>query len=178
MDSINQQQQERNRKNLQDQEAVEKIRELVDKGSTCFFCTKLQSGGPFSTRPMAIQEVDDEGNLWFLISNDSNTYKELKEDNKVQLNLQGSAHSDFFTLYGTATVNRDQAKIEELWEPTIKTWFTEGKNDPRIAVVKVAPQGGYYWDTKNGNLVAGIKIMIGALTGQTLDDSIEGTLKV
>lgn len=178
MDSINQQQPERNRKNLQDEEAVKKIQELVGKGSTCFFCTHLQATGPFSTRPMSIQQVDDEGNLWFLIANDSSTYKELREDNRVQLNLQGSAHSDFFTLYGTVTLSQDRQKIEELWEPVIKTWFTGGKDDARIAVVKVTPQEGYYWDTKNGNLVAGVKVLIGALTGQTLDDSIEGTLKV
>ncbi|MDQ2693096.1 MAG: pyridoxamine 5'-phosphate oxidase family protein, partial [Chloroflexota bacterium] len=29
-----------------------------------------------------------------------------------------------------------------------ETWFTEGKDDPRVAAIKVTPTGGYYWDTK------------------------------
>jgi hypothetical protein len=60
----------------------------------------------------------------------------------------------------------------------MKTWFTEGDNDPRISLIKVSPGDGYYWGTKNGNLVAGVKMLIGAAIGKTLDDSIEGQLKV
>ncbi len=82
------------------------------------------------------------------------------------------------TLYGKAAVNKDKAKIKELWQPIIKTWFTEGIDDPRISVIKVTPEDGYYWDTKHGTIVAFLKMAAGAITGQTLDDSIEGTLKV
>jgi general stress protein 26 len=60
----------------------------------------------------------------------------------------------------------------------LKTWFTEGKDDPRIAVIEVVPSEGYFWDTKHGGTVAGIKMLIGAALGVTLDDSIEGTLDV
>ena len=35
---------------------------------------------------------------------------------------------------------------------------------------------GYYWDTKHGRAVMGLKMLIGAAIGKTLDDSIEGTL--
>jgi hypothetical protein len=50
--------------------------------------------------------------------------------------------------------------------------------DPRITVIKVAPADGYYWDTKHNMAVAGVKMLIGAAIGKTLDDSIEGRLKV
>ena len=71
---------------------------------------------------------------------------------------------------------RSHAKIKELWEPVIKTWFTKGVDDPRITVIKVTPKEGYYWDNKHGNAVAGAKMIIGAMIGKTLDDSIEGKL--
>ncbi len=60
----------------------------------------------------------------------------------------------------------------------MKTWFTEGVDDPRITVIRVQPNEGYYWDTKHGSAVAGIKMLIGAAISKTLDDSIEGTLRV
>lgn len=126
---------------------------------------------------MSVQQVDDEGNLWFLSANDSHKNAELERDSSVQLFFQGSAHSDFLMLSGAASVSRDKAKIKELWEPIIKTWFTEGVDDPRITVIEVAPREGYYWDTKHGNAVAGVKMMIGAAIGKTLDDSIEGKLE-
>ena len=80
-------------------------------------------------------------------------------------------------MSGEATVSRDKQRIKELWSPVIKTWFTEGQDDPRITVIKVTPTEGYYWDNKHGNAVAGVKMLIGAAIGKTLDDSIEGEVR-
>lgn len=178
MDSINKNQQEENFEHLSSKEAVEKIKALVDKAKTCFFCTTAIGSASGGVRPMSVQKTDDDGNLWFLSANDSHTYEEVAANPLVKLFFQGSAHSDFLFISGKAVVSADKNMIEELWEPVLKTWFTEGKDDPRIAVVKVVPLAGYYWDTKHGNAIAGIKMLIGAATGKTMDDSIEGTLRV
>lgn len=125
---------------------------------------------------MSVQKIDEEGNLWFLSAKDSHKNQELLVDPYVQLLFQGSHYSDFLTLYGDATISHDKEKIKELWEPILKTWFTEGVDDPRISVIKVEPWEGYYWDTKHGMVVAGLKKVAGAIVGKTLDDSIEGTV--
>ena len=178
MDSINKNQPEENEKNLIGQEAIEKIKTIIDKANSCFFCTKIKSNQSFSTRPMSVQEVDDEGNLWFLSAEDSHKNDELSEDPYVQLLFQGSQYSDFLSVYGKASVITDKAKIKALWKPVLKTWFTEGENDPRITVIKVKPDEGYYWDTKHGIMIAMVKRLAGAIVGKTLDDSIEGTIKL
>ena len=178
MDSINENQAEQNRQDLSGREAVEKIRALVDQAKTCFFCTGLRSAGSTGARPMSVQQVDEAGNLWFLSADDSHKNEELAKDHAVTLYFQGSAHADFLMLHGSATVSRDREKIKELWEPIVKTWFTEGVDDPRITVIKVTPVEGYYWDNKHGNAVAGIKMMVGAALGKTLDDSVEGNIQV
>ena len=49
---------------------------------------------------------------------------------------------------------------------------------PHITVIRVTPTDGYYWDTKHGGFVAGIKMLVGAAVGKTMDDSIEGKLRV
>jgi general stress protein 26 len=178
MDSINRNQPEHNHQDLSGPKAVEKIKELVGKAATCFFCTTVATGGSAAARPMSVQQVDDHGNLWFLSADDSHKNQEVALDPSVKLYFQGSAHSDFLALHGTATISRDKAKIKELWEPIIKTWFTEGVDDPRITVIKVTPAEGYYWDNKHGDAIAGVKMLIGAAIGETLDDSIEGKLQV
>lgn len=178
MDSINKNQPEENHKDLRAQDAVAQIKEVVKKAETCFFCTAVATGGSSATRPMNVRQVDDEGNLWFLSADDSHKNKELALDPSVKLYFQGSPHSDFLQLDGYATISKDKAKIKELWEFVIKTWFTQGVDDPRITVIKVVPSQGYYWDTKHGNAVAGIKMLFGAAIGKTLDDSVEGTLSV
>ena len=178
MDSINQQQPEENHKDLAGTEAGKKIKELVDKANTCYFCTKITTGEPLTTRPMSVQKVDEAGNMWFLSANDSHKNAEIQTDNRVHLLFQGSAHADFLSVYGVATISKDKALIKELWEPLLKTWFTEGIDDPRITAIKVETQEGYYWDNKHGNAVAFAKMAVGAVLGKTLDDSLEGTLTV
>lgn len=178
MDSINKQQEEDNFENLQGAEAIKKIKELTDKAPSCFFCTDIETGKPFITRPMSVQEVDDEGNLWFLSANDSHKNYEIKNDSSVQLLFQGSSYSDFLNLYGTAIISQDKAKIKELWKPILKTWFTGGVDDPRITVIKVTPEEGYYWDTKHNMAVGLLKRAAGAIMGKTMDDSIEGNIRV
>lgn len=178
MDSINQQQPEKNHEDLTGAEAGEKIKELAGKNNTCFFCTNIKTGSPVAVRPMSVQKMDDKGNFWFLSANDSHKNAEIQSDPQVQLLFQGSAHSDFLSIYGVATISTDKALIKELWEPIVKTWFTGGVDDPRITAIKVETREGYYWDNKHGNAVAFAKMAAGAIMGKTLDDSIEGELKV
>ncbi len=178
MDSINQNQEEKNREDLVGAEACQKIKELAGKAKTCFFCTGMAPGQPFEVRPMAVQKVDENGVLMFLSASDSHKNRDIQHENHVQLLFQGSAHSDFLSIYGSASISTDKTLIKELWEPILKAWFTEGENDPRITVIKVTPIDGYYWDNKHGNAIALLKIAAGAVMGKTMDDSIEGTLNV
>lgn len=175
MNSINEQQVEQNHSDLEYMAAVEKMKEIVGKSSTCFFCTSINTG-KFQTRPMAVQHVDEEGNCWFLSAADSHLDAEIENDNNVQLLFHGSSHSDLMNLYGRAGMSKDKKMIEALWQPIMKTWFTEGKDDPRITIIMFKPEGGYYWDNKHGNAIAFIKTALGAMTGKTMDDSIEGKL--
>ena len=176
MDSINRNQEEDNHENLRGSEAIKKIKDLAD-GNTCFFCTGITTGKEVTVRPMSVQKVDEAGNLWFLSSDDSYKNEDIERDPKVQLLFKGSSHSDFLNLYGNATISRDKEVIKELWQPILKTWFTEGIDDPRITVIKVSSDSGYYWDNKHGDAIALLKMAAGAIMGKTLDDSIEGKIE-
>jgi general stress protein 26 len=176
MDSINANQAEQNHQDLVGEDAVKKIRDFVDSTPGCFFCTSDADGGPGDARPMTALDVDDLGNLWFISASDSLKNQELAADPSATLYFQGAAHSEFMHLEGIATVLRDPVKIKELWSFTMKTWFTGGEDDPRVTLIKFAPTYGYYWDTKHGKAVASVKMLIGAVIGKTLDDSIEGRL--
>lgn len=178
MDSINREQQETNRASLEGSAAVEKIKQIVDHAENCFFCTASQRTSSEAARPMNVRQCDDAANLWFLSASDSHKNQELGRDPHVTLYFQATKHSEFLQLNGWATICSNRDKVAQLWEPILRTWFTDGIEDPRITVIKVEPIDGYYWSTKHGNLVAGVKMLVGAAMGKTLDDSIEGQLRV
>jgi general stress protein 26 len=164
-------------KNLTHQEAIEKFREIVKHESTCLFTTQLTQV-PLMTRPMSVKKVCDQGNFWFLSASDSDKNREISRDPRVQLFISNTSNYEFLSLYGQATISRDREKIEELWSDIAKAWFPEGKDDPSVTVIKVAPEQGFYWDTKDGKLVSMVKILASAVTGKTLQEGVEGTISV
>jgi general stress protein 26 len=163
-------------KTLQGDDALKKMKELATKAENCFFCTNIKTGLPASIRPMALLQVDEEGNLWFMSMKDSNKNKEIAGDPFTHLLFQENTHSGFLNIYGIAEISTDQAKIDELWKPLLKVWFQEGKDDPMITLLKVEPTNVYYWDNKHGDIIAFGKMAASVITGKTMDDSVEGNL--
>ena len=162
-------------KNLTKTEAIDKFQDFVDHESTCLFTTRLTSV-PLTTRPMAVQKVSDDGNFWFLSASDSDKNREITSDPRVQLFISNPSNYEFLSVYGHATISRDKQKIDDLWNDIAKAWFEEGKDDPRITVIKFEPEEGFYWDTKSGKLVSLIKIAASAITGKTLQEGVEGKI--
>lgn len=163
--------------NLNNTEAIQKIKEIAGKVKIAIFCTDLTKI-PIHSRPMSVQDIDDEGNLWFISSSDSNKHFEIKQDNQVQLFFSNINSSQYLSVYGYAYIFRDQKKIEELWSPIAKAWFEEGKKNPKVTVIKVAPADAYYWDTKYGKAITLLKMASAAVFGTTDDIGIEGKLKI
>ncbi len=52
------------------------------------------------------------------------------------------------------------------------------KNDPMISFITLDPTQAYYWDTKNGQAVAFLKMAASLVTGKAMDDSVEGKLEL
>lgn len=165
-------------KSLEGKEAVDKLKEISLAAENCFFCTDIKTGLPMSVRPMAVLDVDDSGNLWFMSQKNSDKNKEIQADPFTHLFFQENKHSGFLNIYGISEVLEDRAKIEELWSPILKVWFQDGKDDEMISVIKVEPTHVYYWDNKHGEAVSFLKMAASLVTGKTMDDSVEGTLDV
>lgn len=167
-----------NKENLQQQEAVAKLKELAQDIDMCLFCTHVNGKDPSTVRPMSTQQVDDEGNIFFLSDKNSDKNKEVKEDSNVQLFYAHPSKNSFMVVNGEATVFYDRQVIEELWKPLLKTWFQGGKDDPNISIIKIKPSSAYYWDTKGNKMINFFKMLASVATGKTLVDAEEGKLSL
>jgi general stress protein 26 len=163
-------------KDLTGRAAVEKIKDIA-KGQIGMLCT-FTADHAMDTRPMATQGIADDGTVWFFSRKDSHENQQILADPAVQLIYALPNKAEFLSLEGTASISRDQKKIDELWSELAKAWFTEGKDDPRLTLVTVTINGGRYWNTKHGKMVSLAKIAIGAVTGKPMDDGIKGSLKI
>lgn len=164
-------------KNLAQSDAIKKLKELAEDIGICMFCTDLGKV-PFSTRPMGTQKVDDNGDIWFLSAASSDKNDDIRHDSDVQLIYAKNSDAHFLSVSGKATVTKDPAIIEELWNKLAEAWFKGGKDDPNLTAVCVKPSEAYYWDTKNGKMISLIKIAVSAVTGLRMDGGVEGKIRL
>ncbi|MFB9080832.1 pyridoxamine 5'-phosphate oxidase family protein [Flavobacterium procerum] len=163
-------------KDLTDEFAAAKIKDLAENIKTCMFCT-YREDNRLQSRPMSVQEIDEEGQLWFLSDRNSGQNAEITLNPTVEL-FFSEPHDKFLTLHGSASISYDRKTIEKLWNPVVKIWMPGGIDDPNLSVIKVIPEDGYYWNNKNGKMVAIAKMAAAFVTGHTMDDGIEGNLKL
>ncbi|MBK9411952.1 MAG: pyridoxamine 5'-phosphate oxidase family protein [Bacteroidetes bacterium] len=166
-----------NIKNLSGKEAIDKLKELAEGARMCMFTT-FTTERPMPSRPMALQIVENDGTLQFFSATDSHKNHQLENDPDVQLLFANSGSSEYLNVYGHAIISQDRAKIKELWSPLAKTWFQDGPEDPKLSLISVKPDSCEYWDTKHNKIVAYLKIAASIVTGKTMDDGVEGQLKL
>ncbi|WP_437920065.1 pyridoxamine 5'-phosphate oxidase family protein [Sphingobacterium sp. LRF_L2] len=162
--------------NLVGQDALVKVRAIVDEIRNCFLCTDIRTGIPMSVRPMHILEVDDAGYLWFMTSSTTHKDDEIKENPFVHVLLQNGKELTFLNLYGIAEVKHDTEKIHELWKDQFDSWF-EGPEDPQIILLRVEVLEGHYWDRK---LYAPtpIKALKSLIQGSKDEEDIHGDIMI
>ena len=164
--------------NLNNKEAIDKLKSLVDDIMICLFCTDLKTDDGATCRPMSAIKVCDQGNIWFFSEKSSDKNKAIATDKYVQLFFSHPGKSSYLVVNGEAEIILDKAKIEELWSPIAKIWFKEGKNDPNISVIKVTPSNAYYWDTDGNQMINFLKIVASVVTGTNLVSGKQGDLTI
>lgn len=122
-------------------------------------------GNILRARPMATQEMDTDGSLWFFTPRDSAKVDEVAQERQVCIAYANPSNETYVSVTGTAQVVVDQAKITELWSDIMKAWFPEGKNDPNLALLKVTPRQAEYWDHAAGKVGSWLSIAKSLLTG-------------
>lgn len=162
--------------NLKSQEAIEKLKKLVNCIDIGMVCSRTGKGSDIHAVPMSRQEVDDEGNIWYLISADSETHRNLLNNSKVTLLFSDIKAYEFLSVDGYAEISRDRSRIEKYWNKMMEAWFERGKDDPNIRVMKVATDYAYYWDNKNTKVVTFLKVAASVITGKKMDIGRSGEL--
>lgn len=165
-------------KNLQNEQALQKLKELVKDIGICMFITSNRGEAETHTRPMATVDVEEDGTLWFYSDIRSIKVEEITQEHQVHLVYAHPGKDSFLDLWGTASVTQDKKLIKEKWTPMVKVYFSNGADDPNLALLKVTPQDAYYWDVKAGKMVYFLKAAASIVSGKRLAKGEEGKLNV
>lgn len=161
--------------NLEKAEAVEKLKELVDKIDIGMVISRANDG-KLHIVPMSRQEVDDEENIWMIFSSESETHQNLIANNYIDIAYSHVGDYNFLSICGKAIISHDKARIDKYWNKMMEAWFERGKDDPSIRILKVETDDAHYWDNKPNKIETFFKVAANAITGAGMDIGREGEL--
>ncbi|MEO8794605.1 MAG: pyridoxamine 5'-phosphate oxidase family protein [Daejeonella sp.] len=144
------------------------IQLLADKIKDVKLCmlTTVNNDGRTHSRPMYTQPIKEDGLVWFFIDINSHKVSEIRNNSNVGLNYSDPGKDLYISASGKATINQDKAKIDELWNPFLKAWFPEGKDDPTVALLKVDLDEAEIWDTPDTKLSQLYGFVKASITGE------------
>jgi general stress protein 26 len=143
-----------------------KLYELIKEIKVAMMTT-IEPDGTLHSRPMWNHKADASGDLWFFTREQTPKIRELSKDSQVNLAYANPDSQDYVSVSGTAEIIRDQSKIKELWSEGLRTWFPKGPDDPDIALIRIHPSGGEYWDSPSKTVMQLYGYAKARLTGES-----------
>ena len=143
-----------------------KVAQLA-KGIKIGMLTTVDEQGHFFSRPMAQQEVEFDGDLWFFAERDSRKVAQINANPHVGVTL--TSNDTWVSLDGEAEIVDDKAKAKELWNAWVEAWMPEGPDDANVVLIKVTGHSAEYWDTPGGRIASVISLVKAKVTGERYD---------
>jgi general stress protein 26 len=112
-------------------------------------------------RPMTAQVEGDKGPIWFFASKDAELVKKAARNHKAIMSFVSKNHGLWATVHGTLVVDNDPEMIDRLWNRYVAAWYEKGKDDPKLALLRLDPKEGEIW-LDGSSLIAGIKMLLGS----------------
>ncbi|GAA2996502.1 pyridoxamine 5'-phosphate oxidase family protein [Actinokineospora diospyrosa] len=143
-------------------DGVQELARLA-KGIRIGMLTTRDEHGHLVSRPMAQQEVEFDGDLWFFAERGSRKVAHIRTTPDVGLTL--TDNDTWISIHGRAELVDDPAVAERLWNSWVAAWLPQGPTDPSVVLIKVSPVTAEYWDTPGGRIASVISFIKAKATG-------------
>lgn len=112
------------------------------------------------TRPMTGQTEGATGPIWFFTTKDNSIVEALPQSDRAIATFASKGHDLFAAVHGTLSIDNDRATIDGLWNPHVAAWYEGGRDDPKIALLRLDCEEAEIWEN-GSSLAAGIKSLFG-----------------
>jgi general stress protein 26 len=146
-------------------EDIEKLGSLI-KDIKVAMLTTVDEKGRMHSRPMMTQQVEFDGDLWFLTSASSHKMAELNWNRQVHLTYASAEKNRFISVTGTGQIIRDPHRAKQLWSPLYRAWFPKGLSDPDLVLLKVEVDQAEYWEATSTTVAQVIGFAKAVATGK------------
>jgi general stress protein 26 len=145
---------------------LETIRTILAAAKVAVLTTTSPTG-ELHSRPLAALDHPFDGSLWFFTQDPSPKTADIAESPEV--NVAYADDKGYLSIAGTATIEHDEARIDELWNRMAEAWFENGRDDPAVALLRVDARNAEYWSSDKPGIVRAFEIAKAIVTKQQPD---------
>jgi general stress protein 26 len=160
---------------MTDQSSIQKVAELA-KDIRIGMLTTIDAEGHLTARPMAQQEVEFDGDLWFFVEATSPTVVNLAANPNAGVTL--TSNDTWISFSGKGVVVRDVDKARELWDSWVEAWLPQGPEDDSVVLIKFEAGAAEYWDTPGGRIASLISFAKAKVTGNRYEAGENETVRL
>ena len=150
------------------------LSELIKEERFCMLTT-VDGENLMVSRPMAPQEMCEQGAIWFLT--DPNTSK-MQHLQLMNVAFSNEPESTYVSISGHGEVVTDRARIESLWTPFARPWFPDGVDSTNLALLKFIPHVAEYWDAPDSKMVRMFTTVLSIAAAKPIGMSEHGVLDI
>jgi general stress protein 26 len=127
------------------------IAEVVERARIAIVTT-IADDGSLVSRPLAVQSRAFDGDLYFFSPDPSDKTDQVRRNPAVNVAIE--SRGDYLSIAGTATITKDRALIDDLWNAGAQAWFERGQDDPSVALIKVQAESAELQSTDTPKIIA------------------------
>lgn len=144
---------------------IEKLASVI-QGIGVAMLTTREDDGALRSRPMAAQEKEFDGILWFFTNAFTPKVHEVQQEQHVNVSYSDTQSNRYVSVSGRARLVRDRDIARELWTPAMKAWFPKGLEDPNLGLLRIEVDKAEYWDGPGSAVVQLVGFATAIATGR------------
>jgi len=127
----------------------------------------------YHAQPMTAYREEETGTIWFFTRDDTDLAKDaaLGGGQSAMFHYGSKDQRVWACIHGALSVHgQERAIIDRHWNPVLAAWYPEGKDDPKLTILRFDADHGRVWVSDGGLLNFAFEIAKANIT-KTLPDA-------
>ena len=159
---------------MSDAESISKVTDIINDSHIGMFTT-INEAGALVSRPLAVQEVKDDGDMWFFTSANTSQVAHIRANPAV--NVSFGKRTEWVSVAGTAEVVTDRQLIHDMWNQVV-AWFPDGPDTPEVVLLHVDSDSAEYWTSPGGTAATALQWIKSKVTNSRMSVGESGTVEL
>ncbi len=156
-------------------ESISKVTDIINDSHIGMFTT-INEKGALVSRPLAVQDVEDDGDMWFFTAEDTSQVAHIRANPAV--NVSFGRNTEWVSVAGTAEVVTDRDKIHAMWNQVVEAWFPDGPDTPGVVLLRVDSDSAEYWTSPGGTAATVLQWIKSKATGSRMSVGTSETVEL